>query len=144
MVFQLITFFMLVVSFKTASMDPNVRLPVLGSAQPSHPEAERNFIVLNIDASGELRVYGTKYELEHYLTAEVANLKRMAEKEPNKPTDEPFHAAAVIRADRNTSFTHLHRVFTACKRHGFRDITLKVMDADALHQVASVPSKTHQ
>ncbi len=141
MVFQLITFFMLVLSFKTASVDPNVRLPVLGSAQPSYPEAERNFVVLNIDASGELRVYGTKYDLEQYLTYEVENLKKNALETKALKPDEPFQAAAVIRADRGTSYSHLHRILGVCKMHGFRDITLKVMDADATSQVAQAELK---
>lgn len=33
MVFQLITFFMLVINFKSASMDLELKLPVLGSAR---------------------------------------------------------------------------------------------------------------
>src|SRR5436190_1151310 len=36
MVFQLITFFMLVINFKSASMDLSLRLPVVGSARPGH------------------------------------------------------------------------------------------------------------
>src|SRR4029079_7278707 len=76
MVFQLITFFMLVISFKTASMDPGVRLPVLGSARPMQKETERNFAVLNIDASGALRVYGETCDLEKYLTDEAVALRQ--------------------------------------------------------------------
>ena len=34
MVFQLITFFMLVINFKSASMDLSLRLPVVGTAKP--------------------------------------------------------------------------------------------------------------
>jgi biopolymer transport protein ExbD len=34
MVFQLITFFMLVINFKTATLDLTLKLPVLGSARP--------------------------------------------------------------------------------------------------------------
>ena len=37
MVFQLITFFMLVLNFKAQSMDLNLQLPVLGSARPVKP-----------------------------------------------------------------------------------------------------------
>lgn len=129
MVFQLITFFMLVVSFKTASMDPNVRLPVLGSGQPSHPEADRNYVVLNIDTAGALRVLGQAVDLDAYLAQEVDTLKEAAQLANPAFDPNSFRVAAVIRADRETPFTHLHRVFTACKEHGFRDVTLKVMDA---------------
>ena len=34
MVFQLITFFMLVINFKAAELDLSLQLPVLGSAKP--------------------------------------------------------------------------------------------------------------
>ena len=34
MVFQLITFFMLVINFKDASLDLSLKLPVVGSARP--------------------------------------------------------------------------------------------------------------
>ncbi len=33
MVFQLVTFFMLVINFKTAAMDLDLKLPVVGSAR---------------------------------------------------------------------------------------------------------------
>ena len=41
MVFQLITFFMLVINFKSASMDLNLKLPVVGSARPVETEEDR-------------------------------------------------------------------------------------------------------
>jgi biopolymer transport protein ExbD len=128
MVFQLITFFMLVVSFKTATMDPNVQLPVLGSAQPSHPEAERNYVVLNIDATGVLRVFGEAFDLEEYLATE-ANMLRKAHPGGDAGDDE-LTAAAVIRADHATSFSDLNKVLTACKKHGFRNVILKVRDPE--------------
>ena len=34
MVFQLITFFMLVINFKSAELDLTLKLPVVGSARP--------------------------------------------------------------------------------------------------------------
>ena len=38
MVFQLITFFMLVINFKSAEMDLSLKLPVVGSALPLETE----------------------------------------------------------------------------------------------------------
>src|SRR4029079_14418246 len=78
MVFQLITFFMLVISFKTAAMEPSVRLPVVGSAQPKQGDTERNFALLNIDAGGILRVYGETCDLENYLATEAIHLRQAA------------------------------------------------------------------
>jgi biopolymer transport protein ExbD len=127
MVFQLITFFMLVISFKTASMDPGIRLPVVGSAQPKQGETERNFAVLNIDASGALRVYGEAYDLEKYLSLEAVELRKDAgNKVAGGQAEVPL--SAVIRADRATPFSELNRVIAACKEHGFRNVTFKVLD----------------
>ncbi len=129
MVFQLITFFMLVISFKTAAIDPGVRLPVLGSAQPKQRETERNFVVLNIDASGALRVFGEACDLEKYLAAEADALRQHASSSasPTAPTD--FTLAAVIRADRETPFSELNRVLGVCKQYGFRNVTFKFLEA---------------
>jgi biopolymer transport protein ExbD len=141
MVFQLITFFMLVISFKTAAIDTSVRLPVVGSAQPKQGETERNFAVLNIDADGNLRVFGETCDLEKFLTEEAAHLRKAAGgrdlvgRDPagrdaaSRDADLPL--AAVIRADRATAFGDMNRILAACKAHGFRNVTFKVLEADS-------------
>src|SRR5215510_4202656 len=58
MVFQLITFFMLVINFKAAAMDLELKLPVVGSARPVDTEGREDLLILNIDALGRLRLYG--------------------------------------------------------------------------------------
>src|SRR5262245_10165275 len=95
MVFQLITFFMLVISFKTAAMDPGIRLPVAGSARPKTSETERNFAVLNIDASGNLRVYGEEHDLENYLAMEAVALRKTAAAATSAATQAELSLAAV-------------------------------------------------
>lgn len=42
LVFQLITFFMLVINFKGASLDLSLKLPVLGSARPIEWKKEQS------------------------------------------------------------------------------------------------------
>ena len=59
MVFQLITFFMLVINFKSAAMDLTLRLPAVGSARPVETR-DQDLLVLNIDRNGELRVFGAE------------------------------------------------------------------------------------
>ena len=54
MVFQLITFFMLVINFKEASLDQSLELPVLGSARPIDTKGQDDLLVLNIDRQGRL------------------------------------------------------------------------------------------
>jgi len=48
MVFQLITFFMLVMNFKAAEIDQTLTLPVLGSARPMAEGANMKVLVLNV------------------------------------------------------------------------------------------------
>jgi biopolymer transport protein ExbD len=48
MVFQLITFFMLVINFKAAELDLTLQLPVIGSAKPLPPDAKMKLLVLNV------------------------------------------------------------------------------------------------
>jgi len=136
MVFQLITFFMLVISFKTAAIDTSVRLPTVGSAQPKQGDTERNFAVLNIDAGGNLRVFGETCDLEKYLAEEAAVLRKAAgEREAaardSNSHDDALSLAAVIRADQATSFGDMNRVLAACKAYGFRNVTFKVLEADS-------------
>jgi len=48
MVFQLITFFMLVMNFKAAELDLSLRLPVIGSAKPPPEGSKMKTLVLNV------------------------------------------------------------------------------------------------
>ena len=49
MVFQLITFFMLVINFKAAELDLSLQLPVIGSAKPLPGDATNmKLLVLNV------------------------------------------------------------------------------------------------
>ncbi len=72
MVFQLITFFMLVMNFKAASMDLSLKLPVVGSAKMVDTKGTVDLLVLNVDPEGRLRVYGQeKKDIQHYLQTEA-------------------------------------------------------------------------
>ena len=78
MVFQLITFFMLVVNFKAASVDLNLELPVIGSAMPSSHDTD--VMVLNIDKEGRLRVYGEEKNVDAYVAQEAQLALRLRHK----------------------------------------------------------------
>ncbi len=58
MVFQLITFFMLVINFKSASLDLSLKLPIVGSARPVETKGMEDLLILNITKEGKLIVYG--------------------------------------------------------------------------------------
>src|SRR6185312_5824986 len=55
-VFQLITFFMLVINFSRDNFDLRIKLPVAGSARPQDDAAKLNDerLVLNVDSQGHM------------------------------------------------------------------------------------------
>jgi biopolymer transport protein ExbD len=126
MVFQLITFFLLVINFKSASLEQNLALPAVGSARPVDTRGHDDVLVLNINARGELMVYGHSKDVDRYLLGEAqASLLKARQQNPDlKPGDE-LPSIVVVRADRRTPFNLLNRVITTCQRHGFRQFALK-------------------
>jgi biopolymer transport protein ExbD len=131
MVFQLITFFMLVINFKSASMDLTLRLPVVGSARPVDHQGEVDLLVLNINDKGDLNVYGIKKNIEEYIAGEAMTSRLTARRKGAKiePGDE-LPTTVVIRADRSTPFYLLNRVILACQQNGFRNFALKAMNKE--------------
>ena len=82
MVFQLITFFMLVINFKSAEMDLSLKLPVVGSARPVETHGQRGLLVLNIDQTGDLKIYGRVIkDIEGYIAKEA---QRLADGRPHR------------------------------------------------------------
>ncbi len=71
MVFQLVTFFMLVINFKSAQIDMNLKLPVVGSARPVDTKGQEDLLVLNIDKDGRLTVYNTPKDIDSYIAGEA-------------------------------------------------------------------------
>jgi len=62
-VFQLITFFMLVINFSNDNYDSRIKLPVAGSARPldEPSKAQEDRLVLNIDRRGQLLFNGKTF-----------------------------------------------------------------------------------
>lgn len=131
MVFQLITFFMLVINFKSASMDLSLKLPVVYSARPVDTKGQEELLILNIDTAGNLNVYGAPRDVDSYIAGE-AQASLLAARRNNldlKPGDE-LPTTVVIRADRGTAFHLLNRVIKACQEHGFRRFSLKAKNRE--------------
>ncbi len=128
MVFQLITFFMLVINFQAAALDMTLKLPVAGSARPVKSETE-DLMVLNVNNSGQLRVGGKTVETERFLQKEAAFAKRKlkAAGKPFKDGDE-LPTLIVVRADEKTSFDLLNKVLTECQKYGYRKFALRAMN----------------
>jgi biopolymer transport protein ExbD len=129
MVFQLITFFMLVINFKDAALDQSLTLPVLGSARPLDTKGQEDLLVLNIDAEGQLKVYGVVRDVRTYIADEArqeeARLKTKGA--PLKPGEE-LPTMVVIRADRATRFNLLNEIIKTCQQHNYRKFALKAMN----------------
>jgi biopolymer transport protein ExbD len=133
MVFQLVTFFMLVINFKTASMDLNLKLPVVGSARMVDTKGQKELVVLNVDARGVLRVYGIeKPDIEGYIRSEANSSVLSANREGAElHLGDELPSIVVIRADKATPFKLLNRLIKACQDNGFRNFALKALNKAA-------------
>jgi biopolymer transport protein ExbD len=130
LVFQLITFFMLVTNFKAASLDLNLKLPVVGSARPLETEGE-DLLILNIDSVGKLNVYGVTQNIERYIKAEAKASRLTAKRlNPNFKADDDLPTTIVVRADKQTPFNLLNVVIKTCQDNGFRKFALKAMNKE--------------
>jgi biopolymer transport protein ExbD len=128
MVFQLITFFMLVINFKSASMDLDLKLPVLGSAQPVETKG-RDLLILNITEDGTLKILGQEFRdkaIESQLHTQAVASREVAKKENrDMKDDDDLPSLVVIRADKSTPFVLLNRVIRGCQENGYRNFALK-------------------
>lgn len=129
MVFQLITFFMLVINFKGAALDLSLQLPVLGSARPLETKEGEALLYLNIDAQGQLKQYGEVKDLDNWIAQEAAvAVKQEKTKNKNFIEGGDLSTLVVIRADRSTPFAMLNRVMTVCQKYGYRRFSLNAMN----------------
>jgi biopolymer transport protein ExbD len=128
MVFQLITFFMLVINFKSASLDLSLRLPIVGSARPVDTEGMEDLLILNITQDGKLIVYGIPKDIDSYIAGEAqATRWAFRPKLDLQPGDE-LPSMVVIRADEATPFKLLNRVIKACQDNGYRRFALMALN----------------
>ncbi|MEK6261832.1 MAG: biopolymer transporter ExbD [Planctomycetota bacterium] len=126
MVFQLITFFMLVINFKGASMDLSLKLPVLGSARPLDRQGKLEPLLLNIDAEGGVHCFGRLEEIQPLIDKE-ARLLREQLRAAGEPAEKEFPVGVIIRADRAVPFHLLNHVIEVCQKAGYRQFSLSAM-----------------
>jgi biopolymer transport protein ExbD len=133
-VFQLITFFMLVINFSNDNYDQRVKLPVAGTARPVEEgeKVEEDRLVFNVDSEGHLLMNGEVLptgkaiqEIRHQADLVKLNLTAAGQKfdKTSLPT------TIVLRADRDTPFSKLYSLITACQANGFHKFALKAMNA---------------
>jgi len=131
-VFQLITFFMLVINFKSAALDLSLRLPVVGSARPVDTKGMEDLLILNVTQDGKLIVYGIPKEIESYIAGEAqATLLWARRTNPDLKLGDELPSMVVIRADEATPFKLLNRVIKACQENGYRRFALKALNKRA-------------
>jgi biopolymer transport protein ExbD len=133
-VFQLITFFMLMVNFSSDNYDRRITLPFAGSARPVEDDRQvsEDRLVLNIDKDGHLLMGGEVQSLhkavqtiKHQADLIKLNLKASGHK-PDPSGSLP--TTIVLRADKETAFSSLLGLIKACQSNGFRKFALKAMN----------------
>lgn len=127
MVFQLITFFMLVINFKGASMDLSLKLPVLGSARPLDYHGANEPMMLNLTRDGKVIAYGREIEPEKYLSREAQFIKS---KTAGSGAEKELELPIIIRADRTVEFSTLNRLIRMCQAQGFRRFSLSAVSRE--------------
>ncbi len=128
MVFQLVTFFMLVINFKGASMDMSLKLPVLGSARPMEYSGRLEPMMLNINNLGKVQAFGQPVgDIEPFIAREARILKDQLITQGIELKNKEFPVPVIIRADKNVQFKQLNHVIETCQKHGYRQFSLSAM-----------------
>ncbi len=134
-VFQLITFFMLLINFSSENYDQRIRLPVAGSARPVEEDARvsEDRLVLNVDKEGHLLIAGEVQPLhkaietiKHQAALVKLNLKATGAKTDKSGT---LPTTIIFRADKDARFSALISLIKACQSSGFRKFALKAMNS---------------
>ena len=126
MVFQLITFFMLVINFKGASLDQSLQLPVMGSARPLEWKGEHEPLVLNVNLEGQVKVYDKAVPVEKYVASEAKELKDKLRASGQK-VEGDLPVPVILRADKGVRFHLMNHVIKVCQEHGYRQFSLSAM-----------------
>jgi biopolymer transport protein ExbD len=129
LVLQLIMFFIITVNFVAADQfDESVSLPVVQSALPMEPTAEK-WVFLNLDKNGKLagtlanQTLDTPAKIAAFLAREKEVLDREARAAGQKTE---LKIVVVLRADKNCRGRDVWQVVDSCQRAGFRRWQLRV------------------
>lgn len=129
MVFQLITFFMLVINFKGASLDQSLQLPVLGSARPLEWKGDYEPLMLNVDNEGRVKVYGAVVPAEKFIAEEAAALKKQL-RAAGESAPKELPVPVVLRADKGTRFRLVNNIIKLCQDNGYVQFSLSAMTGE--------------
>jgi biopolymer transport protein ExbD len=133
-VFQLITFFMLVINFASDNYDQRIKLPDAGSARPVEDTQRvlEDRLVLNIDKSGNLLI-GNEIQPINEATktikhqADLVKLNLRVTKAKIDVATAGLPTTIILRADKDASFSSVLDMIKACQNQGFRKFALRAM-----------------
>lgn len=129
LVFQLITFFMLVINFKGAALDLSLKLPVLGSARPVEWKKGTEPIVLNVRSDGIVQVYGEVIDPAEFFPAlalKAAGQQGNGKAERGKTTVRP---PVILRADERVPFSKINELMKLSRENGFDNFALSAVSS---------------
>ena len=134
-VFQLITFFMLVINFSSENYDQRVRLPVADSARPIDDYAARLRRPTGLERRqrgppadrrrGPAAAQGTP---DHQASGRPGQAEPQGRGGENRRTRD-CPTTIIFRADRDATFGTLIALIKGCQSNGFRKFALKAMNA---------------
>ncbi len=131
MVFQLITFFVLVTNLKSNQIDMQMDLPVVGSARSVDTHGQVLLLMININNKGQYTVYNhpqTLAEMERYIQIAAETDRLAARRLKSSFSDEDdLPTTVVIRADRNTPFQKVSQILKICQDNHYRNFAFRAM-----------------
>jgi biopolymer transport protein ExbD len=150
MVFQLITFFMMVCNFKMGDLDQEVGLPVIGSARPVETPKGETLLVLNIKfphiskdkVADHPGLYWQKNRIDNeklgenerdkgiddFIRGEAhASAMNASKKLDDMQYDDVLPATIVIRADQGVHYGFIGKIIKACQNSHFQKFALKAI-----------------
>jgi biopolymer transport protein ExbD len=150
MVFQLITFFMMVCNFKMGELDQEVNLPTVGSAQPPKTDPNETVLVLNIKfpkisadkVAEHPGLFWQKNRIDNKDVAESApdpdiekfirGEARVAAMNAGKKlddlqTEDCLPTMIVLRSDQGVHYGFLSKIIKACQANNFQRFALKAI-----------------
>lgn len=132
-VFQLIMFFMVTMSFiAIGQVNHEVMLPVAQAAAPLDQPVE-DWIFLNMNREGKLvgtsEDINSEGKLKAFLQSERQRLLRLAEEKGKKD----LNVVVVLRADLQVPYEKVYQVLDSCTRAGYRAWQLRVRTTPGKH-----------
>lgn len=122
-VFQLISFFMLIVNFSEVDRAEEILLPSHQLARP--PETRPDYqVILNLNPDGSVKFAGTPIEKIDFLTG-VLNREITAAQRENIP---PGEIAVIIRSHEDTPTGLVQELITKCQSLELESFSLRVKE----------------